>query len=185
MGELVQEQKKHTAWDPNGSGYGKHAYRKIDPATVNPEDYAHSMRGEEKYYGDVREYNTGSNEKHPETDIDLYDLGLLTTIFNTDAEGYEGMWKVLGLFKVSAPKIWIQAARVAPVERDGVEGWEEQGPMLEIPAEVLGIVVGDDNLFRQVKTTLVHRGIIDRQQRRRLLTGQKTRDEMKSGSLHL
>jgi len=184
MGELTTDPqvKKHTAWDPN-SGFGNHKYRKIDPSTVNPEDYAHTMKGDEKFYGDIREYNTGANEKHPETNVDLYDAGLIGTVFETDSPGYEGIWKVVGLFTVHAPKVWIKCARVALVTRAGVDGWEEQESMKEIAAEDLGLVVDDTNHFKQVQTKLLHRGIIDREQRRRVATGVKTRDVMKEAAL--
>jgi len=176
------EVKKHTAWDAE-SGYGKHAYRKIDPSTVNPEDYAHSLRGDEKFYGDIRERNTGANEKHPETTVDLYDLGLIGTVFNTDAPGYEGLWIVTDLFVVHAPQVWCRAARVVAEAHEGQEGWAQVEPAKEISATDLGVTVDEKNLFKQVRTTLVHRGMIDRNQRVRAATGVKTRDRMKQEAL--
>lgn len=171
MAEEIVVRKKRDAWeaDPN-AGYGKHAYRHIDPETINPADYARAFRGEEKHFGDVREYNTASNLKHEETTLDLYDLGLLRTKFSTEAKGFEGEWVVVDFPKVVAPNIWTRVQR----EVDG----ELSGETVEISIVDLGVGSNAVNLFEQVITKLIKRGAIDREQRMRLKTGTSTRDRL-------
>lgn len=169
---MAEEPKtKRAAWEPNPNfGYGNHEYRHIDPATINLNDYARSLRGEEKHYGDVREYNTASNVKHPDTNLDLYDLGLLRTKFSTEAPGFEGEWVVVDFPKVVAPNIWTRVQR----EVDG----ELSGETVEISIVTLGVGVNDVNLYEQVVSKLIKRGATDREQRMRLKTGTSTRDRL-------
>jgi len=111
--ERVDEARKHegegyqfkgkTAFDPEKHGYGKHKYFTIDPDTINPEDYARSMRGEETHFGDVREYNSAENEKHPDNNVTLDDLSRIGTVIETEAKGFEGDWEVVALPEVHAP----------------------------------------------------------------------------------
>lgn len=158
-----------TAWEPDKqSGYGNHEYRKIDPDTINPEDYARGLRGEEKYLGDVREYNTAGNSKHPDTNMDLYDLGLLGTRFKTDAEGLQGPeWEV-----VEFPR--VKGLLIETVLRVH----SSDGEPIAVDTVRLGLVVGPDNLFRQVVTSLVKRGMIDREQRASRLLGSSNRQRL-------
>lgn len=162
-----------TPWDPNTMGYGRHPFRHIDPTTINPEDYAQGLRGEEKHMGDVREYNTAYNEKHPETNMDLYDLGLMGTRFTTTAEGMEGVeWEVVEFPHVNGTSI---TTKVRPM----VEGGEMELRVVDTVS--IGLVVNDKNLFEQVVTKITKRGMIDREQRKALSSGVSTRDRLKAG----
>jgi hypothetical protein len=170
MAEEVKTKREAWTPDPN-SGYGRHSYHHIDPSTVNPEDYARNLRGEEKHYGDVREYNTCYNEKHPDNTLDLYDLGLLLTRFTTEAPGYEGEWTVVDFPRVKAPGIWTR------VRKTGEDG-QPEGETLEIPIVALGIAANDKNEYEPIVSKLVKRGATDREQRMRLKTGRATRDRL-------
>lgn len=150
-------------WDPNTMGYGKHDFRHIDPSTINPSDFARNLRGEEQHFGDVRQYNSAYNEKHPENDLDLDWLGRVGTVFETEAEGYEGFWHVTNMPTVQAPDVFCRAVKVTDPEEDP-EGREEQ----KIPCVALGVTADIDNKYRQVKSRLMKKGAVDRTQRVRL-----------------
>lgn len=168
MSEIKVEQKK--AWDPAHMGYGKHAYHKIDPDTINPEDYARGLIGEQQHFGDVREYNTGDNEKHPETcDIDA--LSRIGTIFNTNATGLEGDWLIADLPAVRLPEIFIVARhRTEPqlsvyAEEKNDKDWAKAQ---ELSAADLGVKTCQDNLWKHVRTVVVQKGLLGKEQRERL-----------------
>ena len=92
-----------TAWDGDNMGYGKHSFQHVDPDAINPEEYAQSMRGEVQHLGDVREYNSAFNEKHPDNDMRLEDVARIGTVFKTDAPGFEGTWIISLMPSVRAP----------------------------------------------------------------------------------
>lgn len=170
------------AWIPEpATGYGKHEYRQIDPSTVNPEDYARGLRGEESYYGDVREYNTAGNSKHPETNVDLYDCGLIGTKIEVFGDiPWAGKWIMTNIPAVSAPTVYLRAARWVGVEGTLSEEVKAHIPNQQmIPLHEVGLSVGDDNLYKQIKVVLIKRGLIDREQRRAIQTGVSTRDVLK------
>jgi hypothetical protein len=148
---LTDTQTATSAWDPATQGFGKHTYRQIDPAEINVADYAVNLRGDEAYRGEVREYITADNLKHPDNDATLDWLTRLGTEFSTNAEGYEGIWKVTYLPRVRSPHVFIVARRTdAKVDVD-------------IRADFLGVVADPEtNLFPQVVTKLLKRGKISR-----------------------
>jgi hypothetical protein len=148
------------AWE--GYGYGKHEYRHINPDDVNVEDYARDLRGEEEHFGDVREYNSGANNKHPENNVSLDDLCRIGTVVRTDAPGLEGVWMVVQMPVVIAPKTYARLARI-----------NEAGDPIEESVQTvscidLGCAVDDQNLFPQVCSVIVKRGSVGREQRERL-----------------
>jgi hypothetical protein len=150
--------EKRAAWDPSTSGYGKHDYRHIDPETINPSDYARDLRGEEAHFGDVREYNSADNQKHPENSTTLDDLSRIGTVIETEADGFAGSWTVVQLPTVRAPKTFARLQRSDKPE----------GEVTEIDTADLGVTVTKENTFNQVKTTTTKRGKVDRTQRERL-----------------
>ena len=152
------------AWNPDTMGYGKHEYHHIDKDTVNPEDYAVSLRGEEKHFGAVRQYNSAYNEKHEENDCDLDWLGRLGTVFETNAEGYEGIWHITNMPVVKTPIVFCRAVKVGSKDEEPGEDGEE----VTLSCVELGCAVGADNLYLQVRTKLLKRGAVDRKQRLRL-----------------
>lgn len=156
------------AWDPETMGYGKHDYRHIDPDTVNVAEYAKDMRGEQAHLGDVREYNSADNQKHPENDVSLDWFSRPGTVFETDAEGYQGIWMVTNQPVVKSPETFCRARRA--VEIDGE--WKEEAQYASaeeiISCVVLGCAVGRDNLFEQVKTKLLRKAKVDKSSRDRL-----------------
>jgi len=163
MGELdTKVKRKKVAFDPETMGYGKHDYRTIDPSTVNPEDYATNMRGEEEHLGDVREYNSAYNEKHPENDTELDWLGRVGTIFETAAAGLEGIWMVVQMPVVRAPEIWARCARINE-DNEPIEGSQA-----ELSTTALGCTVDEKNEFKQIRTKLIKKGQVNRTQRERL-----------------
>jgi len=151
-----------SAWDAETMGHGKHSYQHVDPAAVNPEDYAQNMRGEQTVYGDTREYNSAHNNKHPDNNMILEDLARIGTTFETSAEGYEGTWMVVKMPGVKAPKTY---ARVCRVDEAG-EPLEDS--LTDIDTSLLGCAVDGENMFRQVATKLLKKGKVDRTQRERL-----------------
>lgn len=151
-----------TAWDPKTQGYGKHDYQKIDPATINPEDYARNLRGEEAHFGDVREYNSASNVRHPKNTVTLDDLCRVGTVIETEAEGFEGRWMVVQMPVVHSPKSYARLARVDEV------GEPVEGTLVEVCTIDLGCAVDATNQFKQVRTVMIQRGRLDRTQRERL-----------------
>lgn len=153
------------AWDADSMGFGKHSYRHVDPATVNPADFAKNLRGEEENFGDVRQYNSAYNEKHPENDVDLDWVTRIGTVIETDAEGWEGLWYISNLPVVKAPEIFCRAVKVESAKDEPSEDSKE----VVIPTYDLGCSVGPDNMFKQVKTKLVKRGAVDRTQRPRIV----------------
>jgi len=152
-----------TNWDPETMGHGKHTYRHINPETINPEDYARNLRGEEQHFGDIREYNAGYNEKHPENDLDLDWLGRTGTIFETEAEGFAGLWHVTNMPAVKAPDVFCRAVKISNPD-EPPEGKEE----VTIPCVALGVAVGQDNKYLQVKSRLLKKGAVDKAQRIKL-----------------
>ena len=99
--------KDSKAWDPDTYGYGKHDYQHIDPGTVNPEDYAKNLRGEEEHFGDVREYNSAYNKKVEGNNVSLDDLSRMGTVIQTEAPKLTGKHlKVVDLPRVRSPHIW-------------------------------------------------------------------------------
>jgi hypothetical protein len=141
-------------------GFGKHDFHHIDPSTINVEDYAQNLRGEEQHFGEVRQYNSAFNEKHPENDTDLDWLGRLGTAFETDAEGHAGTWTVTNMPVVKNPTVFCRATRT-------VDG-NLEGPEQVISCVDLGCAVDNTNQFKQVRTKLLQKGKVDRTQRERL-----------------
>lgn len=178
------------AWQPDpAAGYGKHEYRQIDPSTVNPEHYARELRGEESYYGDVREYNTADNSKHPDTTADLYDCGLIGSkieIHAGETPTWVGKWIMTNIPTVKAPYVYLRAARWCEGNyaslAEEVQAFQSAQEL--VPAHEVGLVVGDDNLYKQVKVTLIKRGLIDREQRQMVATGVNTRARLKEQAQH-
>lgn len=155
-----------SAWDAESMGYGKHKFHHVDPDAINPEDYAQSMRGEQEHFGEVREYNSAKNEKHPENDVRLEDFARTGTVINTEAEGYEGDWMVVRMPAVRAPKTY---ARVAKATKVGEKEWDHDGNEVEIDTMLLGCAVDPvENVFLQVKSTIQFKGIVGKSQRERL-----------------
>ena len=150
--------RKDQAWNPDEYGYGKHDYRHVDPNTINVEDFAVNLRGEQKHRGDVREENTAGNEMHPENGLDLDALSKVGTIFTTEAEQWPGVWKVVRMPAVRSPNVFTRVKQVS----GGVGGFEgsykEEGEEIEINCTDLGVAVGPDNLFVQVKGKLIEKG---------------------------
>lgn len=160
--EPVTTRPKTSSWDPDTMGFNKHDYRHLDPTTVNVDDYAKDLREGQTNFGDVREYNSAFNTKHPENDLELDWLGRIGTIFETEAEGYEGRWMVVQMPVVHSPALFARAARIdendEPID----------GTLKEIPFLALGCAVDKTNHFPQIKSHLVARGKVDRKQRERL-----------------
>lgn len=151
------------AWDAESMGYGNHEFHEIDPSTININDFARTMNGDETHFGDVRQYNSAYNEKHPENNVDLDWLGRVGTIFSTEAKGYEGIWHVTNMPTVRAPHVFCRCVKVENEETDP-EGLEE----VEISTRDLGCIADDDNMYLQVVTTLIQKGSVTRKQRIRL-----------------
>jgi hypothetical protein len=160
-GEIKEQERR--AWDPDNMGFNKHSYRHIDPETINVEDFATNLRGEEQHFGDVRQYNSAYNEKHPENDVDLDDLHRVGSVFETEATGFEGIWHVTNLPIVRSPEVFCRAVKLNKPE-DLPEGKEE----VTIPCVELGCSVNRDNLFVLVRTKLLKRGNVSRTQRVKL-----------------
>lgn len=149
-------------WDPSRMGYGRHEYHHIDPSTINVDEFARNLRGEEQHFGDVRQYNSAYNEKHPENDLDLDWLGRTGTVFETEAPGWEGIWHVTNMPVVRTPIVLCRAVRVPTADA------EPEGEEKEIPCVDLGSAVDTDNKFRPVRSRLLKKGSVDRKQRLRL-----------------
>lgn len=161
----MTEHKK--AWDPDTMGYGKHDYRHIDPDTVNVSDYALDLRGDVAHLGDVREYNSADNQKHPENDTSLDWLGRPGTVFETNAEGIEGVWIVSAMPVVRSPNTFCRARRIASFTEheeilDSGSGEER------ISCVELGCAVDRTNMFKQVRTKLLRKAKVGKTQRERL-----------------
>jgi len=133
-----------------GYGHGKHDYRAIDPSTINVDDYATSLRGEEEHFGDVREYNSAFNAKHPENDTTLDALGRIGTILETEAPGLEGKWIVSDMPVVRAPITYARLSRIEGENNDVVAGSEQV-----ISCVDLGCAVDPENYFPQVRTKVL------------------------------
>lgn len=162
MNDVVKTNAGRTAWDADAMGFGKHTYAKIDPATINPEDYAQSMRGEQTVLGDVREYNSAHNEKHPETDLRLEDLARIGTVFETDYPGHEGTYIVAAMPKVISPMSW------AIVNKSDKDGNVIDSMPIELRSDLLGLAVDENNLFPQTRSAILKKGVVGREQRERL-----------------
>lgn len=158
----VKPKRVRTPFDPETMGFGKHEYRHIDPDTINPEDYAKNFRGDEEHFGDVREYNSAANEKHPENDTDLDNLSRIGTIFETEAEEFKGIWMIVQMPLIKAPSIYVRCGRIDE-DQEPIEGTQTNIPIVE-----LGCSVDESNFFKSVKTTLIKKGKVDKQQRERL-----------------
>lgn len=152
-----------TAFDPEKHGYGKHEFHHIDPDTINVNDFARTFNGDENHFGDVRQYNSAYNEKHPENDVDLDCFGRVGTIFATEAVGFEGMWHVTNMPTVRAPHVFTRAVKIDAAE-DDPEGREE----IEISTRDLGCIANDANEYEQVITKLIKKGSVTREQRIKL-----------------
>jgi len=146
--------------DRSKEGYGKHAYNEIDPDTINPADYARTFGGEEEFFGDVREYNSAYNEKHPENNVQLDWLCRVGTSFSTEAKGFNGEWRVVDVPIVLEGKIFIVCA--------DDEILEQGGDYIRISAVDLGLVVDEKNYFLQVKTVLIEKGKVSKDTRKKL-----------------
>lgn len=140
------------AWDPDNHGYGKHDYQHIDPDTINAADFAKSLRGEEQHFGDVRQYNSGYNEKSPENRLDLDWLSRVGTIFTTQAPGFEGLWYVTNMPVVRSPNTFIRAVKVETKDS------EPEGGEVELSCVAMGVVVNEKNLYEQVAGEIVAKG---------------------------
>lgn len=156
------------AWDPETMGFGKHEYRHLDPETVNVEDFAKDMRGEQQHFGDVREYNTGANSKHPENDVGLDWLGRPGTIFETDAPGYEGTWRVEMMPVVKSPVTYCRAIRIE--RSDHADGFTdpEEAKLETISCIDLGCAVDETNHYKQVRTKLLRKAEVNKHSRAKL-----------------
>ena len=158
MSDQPKETAARAAWDPENQGYGKHDYRHIDLEQVNVADWAQDMRGEQQHHGDVREINTAFNHVSEENELSLDLLSRVGTVFNTEAEGWEGLWKVTRLPSVRSPDVFCRATRID--ESKGPSGPEGSlvGEEEEIPMVELGCAVGLDNMFKAVCNKLVKKG---------------------------
>lgn len=163
MSEAKPQSYEKKAWDSDKMGYGKHEFHHIDPDTINVNDFARTFNGDENHFGDVRQYNSAYNEKHPDNDVDLDWLGRVGTIFTTEAEGFEGMWYVTNMPTVRAPHVYTRCVKIE-AEEDDPEGRDE----VEISTRDLGCIANDENLYEQVVTKLVKKGSVTREQRIKL-----------------
>jgi hypothetical protein len=134
---------------------------RVDPDAVNPEEYAHNLRGDQQHFGDVREYNSALNERHPETTMVLEDVARMGTIFETDAIDYQGLWMIVEMPRVESPYSYARVSRVD-------DNKEPIGDVQDIRTDLLGLAVNRQNLFEQVKTVIKHKGQVGREQRERL-----------------
>lgn len=159
----MSEVKK--AWDPETMGYGKHEYRHIDPETINVEEWARDLRGEQQHHGDVREYNCAANEKHPENDAGLDWLSRPGTIFETDAPGYEGTWQVSNQPIVKSPVTYCRAKKAQLTTWQTQDDW---GPEQTISCIDLGCATDENNLFKQVRTKLIRKAEVNKHSREKL-----------------
>jgi len=154
----IDRKAQREAWEARDDvGYGKHDYQKIDPDTINPEDYAQDMRGDEEHYGDVREYNSAANQKHPENNVTLDWLSRVGTVFETEAPEYLGRWMVVNMSVIRAPQIWARCQQVD----------EDNNPISDevklLNTTDLGCSVEDDsNSFKQVRTIMIKKAKVDK-----------------------
>jgi len=147
-------------------GFGKHTYQHLDPSNTNTEEWAKDLRGEQQHHGDVREYNTAGNEKHPENNVTLDDLSRPGTVFATLAEGLQDHgWLVTNFPIVRSPATYCRAKPV-DFQEESHEQLKVIGPEREIALTDLGCAVGADNLFKQVKTTIVVKARVGKTQRK-------------------
>jgi len=146
------------AWDADTMGYGKHSYRHLDPDTINVEDFARDLRGEQQHTGDVREENTAYNEQSKENSISLDMLSKIGTVFRTFAEGWEGAWIVTGMPVVRSPAVYCRVRRAVKVE--GI--WQEEAANASAEEQLscveLGCAVDVGNKFRQVRGEILVKG---------------------------
>jgi len=150
--------RKKTEWDSETYGYGKHDYRTLDPDAVNVEDFAKDMRGDVQHKGDVREENTAYNIQSPDNNLTVDLLAKRGTVFETEAEGYEGTWIVTNVPVVKSPNTYCRARRAVKVEGKWQPEMESASAEEQISCVELGNTVGVGNKFRQVKTTLIKKG---------------------------
>jgi len=143
-------------------GHGKHDYRSIDPDTINVDDYARNLRDEEANFGDIREYNSAFNTKHPDNDLTLDALSRVGTTFETEAKGLEGVWVVVQMPVVKSPLTYARCARLDEA------GEPKEGTQTTISCIDLGCAVDDKNYFLEVKSKILAKGRVGRTQRERL-----------------
>lgn len=172
---------KKGAWKQDLSvGYGRHEYRQIDPSLVDPEAYTRVSSGEKMRSGDVRVYSTASNDRHPETDVDLYDCGLMGTKIEIHGEGpWADRWIMVGIPTVKSSVVFLRAARWDGTPRSTIEDIRAHaGEGEDIPAFEVGLAVNEKNLYAEVKVTLIKRGLMDGEQRQVVETGRSTRERL-------
>lgn len=153
------------AWDPEIMGFNKHDYRHLDPATVNVEEYAKDLRGEQNHFGDIREYDCASNKKHPENDASLDWLGRPGTVFETDALGFEGQWMVSNQPVVHSPETFCRARSVIGKDDEGNEVVDLKGSEMTISCVSLGCAVNKENEYQPVRTKILRKARVDKSSR--------------------
>jgi len=155
---MAEKQFKDTrkAWDADTMGYGKHSYRHLDPDTINVEDFARDLRGEQQHTGDVREETTAYNEQSSENSISLDMLSKIGTIFETEAPGLEGTYVVVAMPVVRSPEVFTRVSRAIDV---GNRTWpERESEVLELSCVELGCAVDVGNKFRQIRGEILVKG---------------------------
>jgi len=148
-----------TAWDPETMGYGKHSYTIVDPDSINVEDFAIDMRGDEQHRGDVREENTAYNERPKNNTITLDLLSKIGTVFKTKVPECPGVWMVTSMPAIRTPEVFVRATRVKSFDKENKEfeldpDSEEQ----ELSCVELGCAVDVENKFRQVEGEILAKG---------------------------
>jgi len=155
---VKQFKDNRQAWDADTMGYGKHSYRHLDPDTINVEDFAKDLRGEQQHTGDVREENTAYNEQFSENSISLDMLSKIGSVFRTEAPGIEGAWMVTGMPVVRSPEVFCRARRAVEVDGKWQEEAEYASSEEELSCVELGCAVDVGNKFRQVRGEILAKG---------------------------
>jgi len=149
------------AWDPETMGYGKHSYTIVDPDSINVEDFAIDMRGDEQHRGDVREENTAYNERQEGNTITLDLLSKIGTVFRTEAPGIEGTYMVAAMPVVRSPEVFCRVKRAILDDIDAEEAMESEAfeeEFIELSCVELGCAVDVGNKFRQIKGEILAKG---------------------------
>jgi hypothetical protein len=146
--------KNDGKYDRTTMGYGRHGYKHLDVSAINPADYATSMRGEEEHLGDVRQYNAAYNEPNEKMDVSIDWLCRVGTIIRTQATEWKGEWVVRGIPNLKDGVVHAVLSRTL-----------ESDDILEISCAELGITAGTDNLYLDVETILVSKGVVGRDTR--------------------
>jgi hypothetical protein len=133
-------------------GYGKHEYHNIDPSTINCADFAKVLNDEEVFFGDVRQYNTAYNEKNKNNTVDLDWLNRRDTIFSTNAEGLEGRYRVVESLLSREGTIECRCVKV--------DCSDSEQEVLSLNCVALGCVADSYNLYKDVETSLIEKGIV-------------------------